>query len=1068
MKRLLLMLLFASGAVAQNQYKTIFPLTQNPISESGHWISGQSAGSNLWADIQTNGVMAFGPQGLNIPNTFGDATAVLTGTWNPNQEAIWQIKIPGTVPSGCCHEVEGRLRTTISALSITGYEVLINVSTGQTYGIQVVRWNGANGQYVIIGGNNGSIAQGHDGDIIKATITGTSPAVIKVYVNGVLATHPGGTGTMTACDNGGATGGSCDGFTYTGPGGAAGPWTSGSPGIGFYDIGDSNQWNLFGISNFYAQDTTAGIFMAATCNKSDVDAIINGGTHVAIDGDIILVPPGTCTWASTLSITKNITIMGDGMPNASASQFGSGTLKTIIVDNIPGAGVIQAQIGFAFGALYRLSMLDISPNGAISLVSPLHIAGTCTASGCPNIRLDNIGLGITTPWTIPNNTSWLIRANNVFGVIDHSSENSLNAPDFLDVELSAYLGVGDYGDNSWAQPDTMGGANNLYVENNALFTKQAYVDTEIKANGSTGFGIGGARYVARFNQLTNNGSFGSFGNHGLDTNGRPQGGRQIEVYGNTGTCIGGPSCGNLAGWRSATGRVFGNTLNRTSTNFYSLVGLNTYRTVYAATSGWGACGGSSAFDTNDGVVYYSGTVTASSGSGTCTAGVSNGTCTMTDSAQSGIWTANQFVPNGAPYTFFDVTKNFWAEIFSNTNTGTLSVRIPIPESSWQPAWVTVGDSYQILRSTVCADQCGRGQGALVSGSPPTPSAALNQALDPVYVWDNVASVLGGTADVGTDTGKIIANRDFYSDNARGNPQVQTSPTSPFNGTTGVGFGTLANRPVTCTSSGGGWGVGYFATDQGSWNTSGNSFGQGQLYVCTATNIWTLKYTPYTYPYVFQSAGTATLGVACPSTCTSFAFANTVVGNTLDSSTFTLTNTGTAALTGLTSTIWLSDITNYQIIANACGSGLSAGASCTFQVRFTPQSIASFPATLTFVTNATNSPTVVNLSGTGTAPQAAIPTFSPTPGIYINPLAVTISSTSLGAIMCYTTSASPAPATDGASGCTTGTLFSGAIPVTGTVNFFAVAGGTGYTDSTVGSGVYLTTPTGTARSVFAKL
>jgi hypothetical protein len=42
-------------------------------------------------------------------------------------------------------------------------------------------------------------------------------------------------------------------------------------------------------------------------------------------------------------------------------------------------------------------------------------------------------------------------------------------------------------------------------------------------------------------------------------------------------------------------------------------------------------------------------------------------------------------------------------------------------------------------------------------------------------------------------------------------------------------------------------VGYWATDQGSWNQSGSG-GQGVLYTCTATNVWALTYTPYTYPH----------------------------------------------------------------------------------------------------------------------------------------------------------------------------------------------------------------------------
>ncbi len=78
--------------------------------------------------------------------------------------------------------------------------------------------------------------------------------------------------------------------------------------------------------------------------------------------------------------------------------------------------------------------------------------------------------------------------------------------------------------------------------------------------------------------------------------------------------------------------------------------------------------------------------------------------------------------------------------------------------------------------------------------------------------------------------------------------VQTNSTTPFNGTTGTGWGTRANRPTTCTfNSMTGVGVAYWSTDQGSWNTSGSG-GQGVLDKCTATNTWTnAVYVPYDYP-----------------------------------------------------------------------------------------------------------------------------------------------------------------------------------------------------------------------------
>jgi hypothetical protein len=134
-------------------------------------------------------------------------------------------------------------------------------------------------------------------------------------------------------------------------------------------------------------------------------------------------------------------------------------------------------------------------------------------------------------------------------------------------------------------------------------------------------------------------------------------------------------------------------------------------------------------------------------------------------------------------------------------------------------------------------------------------------LFPVYVFNNkfgdgtrinLVCEDQGESNPNTCVNHVVNNRDYF--NAVGN--AQTSPTSPFNGISGMGFGTLANRPTTCTTNplplaGGastsvgetGGGVGYFATDQGA---------QGTLYRCSATNTWTVHYTPYAYPHPLTS------------------------------------------------------------------------------------------------------------------------------------------------------------------------------------------------------------------------
>jgi hypothetical protein len=164
----------------------------------------------------------------------------------------------------------------------------------------------------------------------------------------------------------------------------------------------------------------------------------------------------------------------------------------------------------------------------------------------------------------------------------------------------------------------------------------------------------------------------------------------------------------------------------------------------------------------------------------------------------------------------------------------------------------------------CIDQPGRGKGDLLTGTFPDKVNSVtgtidwpDQALEPMYFWGNVASVApgwGGSYYANDTGGRIVEESDYYPQ-ASG---VQTSPTSPFDGTSGAGWGTLANRPATCTP-----GVGYFATDEGSWNTStSNPYGvqengaDGVFYKCTAADTWTLYYTPYTYPHPLTQTGNA--------------------------------------------------------------------------------------------------------------------------------------------------------------------------------------------------------------------
>ncbi len=134
----------------------------------------------------------------------------------------------------------------------------------------------------------------------------------------------------------------------------------------------------------------------------------------------------------------------------------------------------------------------------------------------------------------------------------------------------------------------------------------------------------------------------------------------------------------------------------------------------------------------------------------------------------------------------------------------------------------------------CRDQIGLSHD--ISQWTHSPPAPWNQSLRPAYIWGNKRSGSTITATVenaGRNTVHIQANRDYYDHStATGSPQ-----------TVGVRVGTKASMPAGCTP-----GAAYWVTDEGSWNQLVPANTSGRLYKCTATNTWTLHYTPHTYPH----------------------------------------------------------------------------------------------------------------------------------------------------------------------------------------------------------------------------
>jgi len=200
---------------AAQTYSTSFPLTENPISEGGNWINGGVVGLD-WNNMLTTPGLAQGQGPASV--AYSDPTAVLAGTWGANQTAQAVVYSVNQTTS-YYQEVELRLLTTITAHSITGYEINFRcLKTSAAY-MQIVRWNGALGNFTVLANYSGAQYGVANGDVVKASVVG---GTITVWINGVVA----GSATDTT-------------------------FTSGSPGMGM-DFGCGSTYGNFGFSSFTA------------------------------------------------------------------------------------------------------------------------------------------------------------------------------------------------------------------------------------------------------------------------------------------------------------------------------------------------------------------------------------------------------------------------------------------------------------------------------------------------------------------------------------------------------------------------------------------------------------------------------------------------------------------------------------------------------------------------------------------------------------------------------------------------------------------------------------------------
>ena len=198
-------------------YSTTFPANENPLSENNNWIGGGTTGLD-WLDLFSTGGNAIGQNTIIskcAPNFWCDPTGIVAGSWNKDQEVeavvyYNEANRPPSATTGIYQEVELRLRTSISAKKITGYEIDFWAfgPAATNPSLAIFKWPGPYQTTTFTElchkPLDGTLA--HNGDVLRATMIGS---VITVYKNNVQ---------VLQCTDTGAVGGPA--------------YVSGSPGIG--------------------------------------------------------------------------------------------------------------------------------------------------------------------------------------------------------------------------------------------------------------------------------------------------------------------------------------------------------------------------------------------------------------------------------------------------------------------------------------------------------------------------------------------------------------------------------------------------------------------------------------------------------------------------------------------------------------------------------------------------------------------------------------------------------------------------------------------------------------------
>lgn len=310
---------------------------------------------------------------------------------------------------------------------------------------------------------------------------------------------------------------------------------------------------------------------ASSCSSSDVQSALN---QVSANGATVVVPSGSCTWTSAVSLSSSysFTLQGQSTVATTNAQGNPGSFKdsTLIIDgrssgNTP---VLSIVLKGSSSQVVRITGISLQ-GGPVVYNGDLLLSGNTGQARLDHshfIDLNDLAVSMYEPMT---------------GVADHNLFDAGTNTVWNGIRVYNMGGDG-YGDTPWTVGPGFGTSAFIFMENNT-FNNGFMNDCE----------MGGA-FVARYNTYNVTAANQNIGiqSHATGSQPRGRGCRAWEVYDNV-IGGGGGSIQYSAGFQtSGTGLWWGNTVSNSQHD----IAFNSDRdssTEYSQTmppNGWGYCG----------------------------------------------------------------------------------------------------------------------------------------------------------------------------------------------------------------------------------------------------------------------------------------------------------------------------------------------------------------------------------------------------------------------------------------------------------------------------------------------